>query len=129
MSIESVSTGVAGAVPYCLVKVIVPHANPVLVPEVIHIWVGLPMGDKWNGRWQSLGGGVYAGTAALAVPTSALLGGYAGADERHRTYWRSPAVSAVSELPRRQLRLRIRAVDGRRQYGRRGQLCLRVMTE
>ncbi len=71
VSIESVSTGVAGAVPYCLVKV--------LVPQAIHIWVGLPTGGKWNGRWQSLGGGVYAGTASLAVPTSALLAGYAGA--------------------------------------------------
>jgi hypothetical protein len=74
-TIESVSTGTAGsgasAVPYCLVKV--------LVPEAIHIWVGLPMDGKWNGRWQSLGGGVYAGTAALTVPTSALLDGYAGA--------------------------------------------------
>jgi len=73
VTIESVSTGTAGsgtaAVPYCLVKV--------LVPQAIHIWVGLPMGGKWNGRWQSLGGGGYAG--AVSVPTGALLGGYAGA--------------------------------------------------
>jgi len=73
--ITAVSSGVATSgptsVPYCLVKV--------LVPKAINIWVGLPMGGKWNGRWQSLGGGVYAGTAALAVPTSALLDGYAGA--------------------------------------------------
>ena len=71
VTIDDVSTGATGGVPYCLVKVTVPQA--------IHIWVGLPMGGKWNGRWQSLGGGVYAGTAALAVPTSALVDGYAGA--------------------------------------------------
>ena len=75
VTIESVSTGTVGsgaaAVPYCLVKV--------LVPQAIHIWVGLPMGGKWNGRWQSLGGGVFAGQAGLAAPTSALQDGYAGA--------------------------------------------------
>jgi len=49
--IESVSTGTAGAVPYCLVKV--------RVPEAIRIWVGLPMAGMWNGRWQSVGGGGY----------------------------------------------------------------------
>lgn len=62
-------TPAPASVPYCLVKV--------LVPQAINIWVGLP--TSWNGRWQSLGGGVYAGTASLTVPTSALLGGYAGA--------------------------------------------------
>ncbi len=75
VTIDEVSTGTTGndpgAVPYCLVKVTVPQA--------IHIWVGLPTGGTWNGRWQSLGGGVYAGTANLAVPTSALVDGYAGA--------------------------------------------------
>lgn len=75
VSITSVSTGTAGtgasAVPYCLVKV--------LVPQAIHIWVGLPMGGKWNGRWQSVGGGVYAGQAQLVAPTDALSGGYAAA--------------------------------------------------
>ena len=30
------------------------------------------MGGNWNARWQSLGGGVYAGQASLAVPTSAI---------------------------------------------------------
>lgn len=73
VTIESVSTATAGnadaAVPYCLVKL--------LVPQSIHIWVGLPMEGKWNGRWQSLGGGVYAGSTAL--PTAAVMGGYAGA--------------------------------------------------
>lgn len=73
VTIESVSTQTAGsgatAVPYCLVKV--------LVPKSIHIWVGLPMEGKWNGRWQSLGGGGYVGFTAL--PTGAVLGGYAGA--------------------------------------------------
>jgi pimeloyl-ACP methyl ester carboxylesterase len=68
-SITSVSTGKAGNVDYCLVKV--------LVPKAINIWVGLPMGDAWNGRWQSVGGGVYAGAAS--VPTEALREGYAAA--------------------------------------------------
>jgi hypothetical protein len=68
VSMETAGTG-TGAVPYCLVKV--------LVPKEIHIWVGLPAGGKWNGRWQSLGGGGYAGSTAL--PTGAVLGGYAGA--------------------------------------------------
>lgn len=73
VTIESVSRASAGsgasAVPYCLVKV--------LVPQAIHIWVGLPMDGKWNGRWQSLGGGGYAGS--VLPPTEAVLGGYAGA--------------------------------------------------
>jgi hypothetical protein len=68
-SITSVSTGKAGNVDYCLVKV--------LVPKAINIWVGLPMGDAWNGRWQSVGGGVYAGAAS--APTEALREGYAAA--------------------------------------------------
>ena len=73
--VVSVETGVTGtgvgAVSYCLVKV--------LVPKAINIWVGLPTGGQWNGRWQSVGGGVYAGTAALTVPTDALQNGYAAA--------------------------------------------------
>jgi hypothetical protein len=73
VTIESVSLETAGsgatAVPYCLVKV--------LVPKAIHIWVGLPTDGKWNGRWQSLGGGGYVGSTAL--PTGAVLAGYAGA--------------------------------------------------
>ncbi len=73
VTIEAVSMETAGggatAVPYCLVKV--------LVPNKIHIWVGLPTEGKWNGRWQSLGGGGYSGNTAL--PTGAVLGGYAGA--------------------------------------------------
>lgn len=71
--ILSVSVDTAGsdatAVPYCLVKLQVPTA--------INIWVGLPMADKWNGRWQSVGGGGYAGS--VAPPTAALLEGYAAA--------------------------------------------------
>lgn len=58
----STGTGTAGEVPYCLVKV--------LVPQAINIWVGLPMAGEWNGRWQSVGGGGYAGT--VSVPTAAL---------------------------------------------------------
>jgi len=73
VTIESVSTATAGsgetAVPYCLVKV--------LVPKAIHIWVGLPMSGKWNARWQSVGGGGYVGS--ISAPTAALLGGYAAA--------------------------------------------------
>jgi len=73
VTIESVSTATAGsggsAVPYCLVKV--------LVPQAIHIWVGLPMDGHWNGRWRSLGGGGYAGS--VSAPTAAVQAGYAGA--------------------------------------------------
>jgi len=70
------TTPAPGSVPYCLVKV--------LVPKAINIWVGLPMSGTWNGRWQSIGGGVYAGTAMLTTngrPSveSAVVDGYAGA--------------------------------------------------
>ncbi len=76
-TITSVSTGTAGGVSYCLVKVLVPRA--------VNIWVGLPMGGAWNGRWQSVGGGVYAGAAS--APTEALSEGYAAAttDTGHST--------------------------------------------
>lgn len=65
----AVASGNGKTVPYCLVKVQVPTA--------INIWVGLPMGGAWNGRWQSLGGGGYAGS--VSAPTAAVLDGYAGA--------------------------------------------------
>ncbi len=58
----------AAAVPYCLVKV--------LVPDAINIWVSLPMDGKWNGKLQSIGGGGYAGT--VAAPAAPVLGGYVG---------------------------------------------------
>ena len=67
VSISSVSTETADNVQYCLVKV--------LVPQAINIWVGLPMGGAWNGRWQSVGGGGYAGT--VMAPTAAVKAGYA----------------------------------------------------
>src|SRR5262245_63467764 len=67
--ILAVSRETAAPVTYCLVKV--------LVPQAINIWVGLPMDGRWNGRWQSVGGGVYAGT--VAPPTQAVAAGYAGA--------------------------------------------------
>jgi hypothetical protein len=67
-SAETAGSG-PGAVPYCLVKVQVPAA--------INIWVGLPMSGKWNGRWQSVGGGGYVGS--VSAPTAALLEGYAAA--------------------------------------------------
>jgi pimeloyl-ACP methyl ester carboxylesterase len=67
--ILSVTEGKEGSVPYCLVKVVVPAA--------INIWVGLPMPDAWNGRWQSVGGGVYAGS--VNVPADAIRTGYAAA--------------------------------------------------
>jgi hypothetical protein len=73
VTIESVSMGTVGtgtaAVPYCLVKV--------LVPQVIHIWVSLPTGDHWNGRFRSEGGGGYAGTVGVA--NDSVLNGYVGA--------------------------------------------------
>jgi pimeloyl-ACP methyl ester carboxylesterase len=58
----------AAAMPYCLVKV--------LVPEAVNIWVGLPMDGRWNGRLQSVGGGGYAGAAN--VPTAAIAAGFVG---------------------------------------------------
>jgi len=67
--IVSVSNEMTGSVAYCLVKV--------LVPEAINIWVGLPLGGAWNGRWQSVGGGGYAGT--VAAPNQAIAAGYAAA--------------------------------------------------
>jgi hypothetical protein len=69
VSILSVSRETSGSVPYCLVKV--------LVPQAINIWVGLPLDGAWNGRWQSVGGGGYAGTAV--APNQALAAGYAAA--------------------------------------------------
>jgi hypothetical protein len=69
VSITEVSIGMAGAVPYCLIKL---H-----VPQAINIWVGLPMEGKWNGRWQSVGGGGYAGF--VMAPDAALGAGYAAA--------------------------------------------------
>jgi hypothetical protein len=63
------TTPAPASAPYCLVKV--------LVPQAINIWVGLPMAGTWNGRWQSLGGGGYAGT--VSAPVSAVQAGYAGA--------------------------------------------------
>ena len=67
VTITGVSTGTAGQVPYCLVKV--------LVPEAINIWVGLPMKGMWNQRLQSEGGGVYCGS--VGVPAS-MATGYVG---------------------------------------------------
>jgi hypothetical protein len=67
--ITDVSSGRQGSVEFCLVKV--------RVPEAINIWVGLPMDGAWNGRWQSVGGGVYVG--AVSVPGEAIAAGYAAA--------------------------------------------------
>jgi hypothetical protein len=76
VSIESISSG-GSAIPYCLVKV--------LVPQAINIWVGLPMNGKWNGRLQSEGNGGYAGM--IMVPTQSLADGYVGVrtDTGHST--------------------------------------------
>ncbi len=67
--IISVSQGSQGAMPYCLVKV--------RVPQAINVWVGLPMNGAWNGRWESVGGGVYVGS--VTVPLQAIQAGYAAA--------------------------------------------------
>jgi tannase/feruloyl esterase len=67
LSAAPATTPAPASVPYCLVKVKIPTA--------INIWVGLP--NTWNGRWQSLGGGGYAGS--VSAPTGAINGGYAGA--------------------------------------------------
>jgi hypothetical protein len=67
-TITSAAPGMtSNGVPYCLVKV--------LVPQAIHVWVGLPMNDNWNGRLQSEGGGVYCGS--VGVPAS-MASGYVG---------------------------------------------------
>jgi hypothetical protein len=66
-SAEVVGTGPTAA-PYCLVKV--------RIPQAINIWVGLPMGGRWNGRLQSEGGGGYAGF--VEAPTDAVKSGYVG---------------------------------------------------
>jgi hypothetical protein len=67
--ILSAAVAVEGELMYCLVKV--------LVPQAINIWVGLPMNGAWNGRWQSVGGGVYAGV--VDVPREAIRAGFAAA--------------------------------------------------
>jgi len=64
LSAELATTAAPASVPYCLVKL--------LVPTAINIWVGLP--TSWNGRWQSLGGGGYAGS--VGAPTAAVLAPY-----------------------------------------------------
>jgi hypothetical protein len=69
VKILGVSRETAGTVPYCLVKV--------LVPQAINIWVGLPLDGAWNGRWQSVGGGGYAGV--VTAPNQAIAAGYAAA--------------------------------------------------
>ncbi len=61
--------GASGEVPFCLVKL--------QVPEAVNIWVGLPLEGRWNGRWQSVGGGGYVGT--VAAPSAAVADGYAAA--------------------------------------------------
>lgn len=55
-------------VSYCLVKV--------LVQPAINIWVGLPSDGSWNGRFQAMGGGGYAGTVRAPIP--AVNEGYVG---------------------------------------------------
>jgi hypothetical protein len=68
VTITQVSTGTTGGVSYCLVRLQVKPA--------INIWVGLPMGGRWNGRLQSEGGGGYAG--AVGVPNGSIAAGYVG---------------------------------------------------
>jgi len=67
LSADPATTPAPASMPYCLVKVRIPTA--------VNIWVGLP--NSWNGRWQSLGGGGFAGS--VSAPVSAVNGGYAGA--------------------------------------------------
>ncbi len=70
LSVSAVAAGAQGPVPYCLVKV--------RVPQAINIWVGLPMNGAWNGRWESVGGGVYVGS--VSAPVQAVQAGYAAAE-------------------------------------------------
>ena len=60
LSAETATTAAPASVPYCLVKVQIPTA--------INIWVGLP--DRWNGRWQSLGGAVTPDPSLRPPPRS-----------------------------------------------------------
>jgi hypothetical protein len=55
-------------ISYCLVKV--------LVQPAINIWVGLPSDGSWNGRFQAMGGGGYAGQVSAPLP--AVQAGYVG---------------------------------------------------
>eukprot|EP01043_Picozoa_sp_COSAG02_P078176 COSAG02_NODE_17472_length_1001_cov_0.937916_1_plen_205_part_10 len=55
-------------VSYCLVKV--------LVQPSINIWVGLPSDGSWNGRFQAMRGGGYAGSVRAPIP--AVNEGYVG---------------------------------------------------
>ena len=57
-------------VSYCLVKV--------LVQPAINVWVGLPSDGSYNGKFQAMGGGGYAGT--VRAPTPAVLAGFVGAE-------------------------------------------------
>ena len=67
--LEEEGTGPAPPnVSYCLVKV--------LVQPAINIWVGLPMDGSWNGRFQAMGGGGYAGQVSAPLP--AVQAGYVG---------------------------------------------------
>jgi hypothetical protein len=85
-TIESVTSETSNGIPYCLIKV--------LVPEAIHIWVGLPTEGNWNGRLQSEGGSVYAGVNT--VPTS-TASGYAGitTDTGHTSLYSDPSVAPL----------------------------------
>ncbi|MGZ8097172.1 MAG: tannase/feruloyl esterase family alpha/beta hydrolase, partial [Methylosarcina sp.] len=86
-TIESAAPETASnGVPYCLVKV--------LVPEAIHIWVGLPTGGNWNGRLQSEGGSVYAGVNT--IPTS-MAAGYVGTttDTGHTSIHSDPSLAPL----------------------------------
>jgi hypothetical protein len=89
VSILGVSREMAGTVPYCLVKVFVPQA--------INIWVGLPMDGAWNGRWQSVGGGGYAGF--VAAPNQALAAGYAAAATDTGHAMQAPARAGTASQP------------------------------
>jgi pimeloyl-ACP methyl ester carboxylesterase len=58
-----VTTGTTGTtaadIPYCLVKV--------KVDPQVNIWVAMPTGPNWNGRFRSEGGGGYAGSVGVAL--------------------------------------------------------------
>jgi hypothetical protein len=86
-TIESAASETASnGIPYCLVKV--------LVPEAIHIWVGLPTGGNWNQRLQSEGGSVYAGMNT--VPAS-MASGYVGitTDTGHTSIFSDPSIAPL----------------------------------
>ena len=100
----AMATSGAISVPYCLVKVRIPTA--------INIWFGLPMDGTFNGRFQALGGGGYAGS--IAAPTGAVVNG-------------SRARSPIPATPAAVEQLRVVGTRGS-EHATQGGLCVPIRT-